>query len=332
VQWDFDNGQTSTSSNPQFSTYTQNGTYLITQIVSKGCFSDTLVKAIDVTGIEKLPPSNLVVTEMAGGHAKLVWNQPPDLTEGYSIERYYKSSGFKERLSAAHYDTTYIDSCLDFNDKYEYQVSSFRRDTFANGWRTNYAPPMPGNRFTTDSFALSQDYTLKADFEINQTGFDVALTDKSVSADSYWWDMGDGTKYFTSAAPLHSYTNENTYTIQQAVERYCPQGIVVKRIDTAKKTIEVKKESISVSELSEASLLIVAPNPFTEQFTITLESDHNFNSCVILDNVGKEIMNYNVSPNADEVTIQMGSFESGAYFIHLKRNSGPPLVRQVIKQ
>lgn len=56
--------------------------------------------------------------------------------------------------------------------------------------------------------------TIKADFDVQSAclSHDVIITDKSVGAQTYLWDFGDGTTS-TDINPSHAYTNVGTYTI-----------------------------------------------------------------------------------------------------------------------
>lgn len=191
-QWDFGNGNTSTTNLPVnvgFTTGDADTTYFIQLIVNNTCGADTFVNFVNVIPNNVNPffntfpaigcaPLTVNLTNVTGSATTYFWdfgNGSGTNTEDASVT-YTAAGNYTVRLIA-------INSCT--------------ADTFYSNVQVNGSPAL--------DFSLSENSICTGQF--------VTAINNSTGASIYSWDFGDG---FQTLAPnpTHSYAADGNYTIQ----------------------------------------------------------------------------------------------------------------------
>jgi len=142
---------------------------------------------------------------------------------------------------------------------------------------------------------------------------------------SYLWEWGDGT-YSTEAYPTHVYVDSGYYTIcltitdgLGCVSTYCDSSTYIYRADGELTMVTINVVNELPSETGTfAADISVAPNPFTEYFTIKIPEE------TFLQNANNEIKLYDLAGNAlltqqinaTETTISTAALPDGVYVLY----------------
>ena len=167
-------------------------------------------------------------------------------------------------------------------------------------------------------------YTTSYDSTLNSFTL-VVDSAAAVAATAYSWDFGDGTTS-TLAAPSHTYTVDTVYTVCMKIVtasgdscQYCHtigidnSGNIYR---TAGFTINVQNNTtVKVPCLSKETTIIIAPNPFTSQTSITFNEEQKNTSIKITDVLGKEIKT--IIFTGKQLKIEKGEMKSGIYFVQI---------------
>ena len=100
------------------------------------------------------------------------------------------------------------------------------------------------------------------DFSFTQNGASIAFTNLSQNYDSLYWDFGDGNTS-TQPNPNHVYSANGTYNACVVVNNICGS---ISHCET------IQVNGVGISETSANHQINIAPNPFSEQFTLTVHA------------------------------------------------------------
>lgn len=133
-----------------------------------------------------------------------------------------------------------------------------------------------------------------AQFNFSINSNTVTFTDQSTDGAAYMWDFGDGNTS-TDQNPIHTYTNNGTYSVKLKVNNGCG-------IDSLSKDVTLAT-GISETDFSTNELLIL-PNPIINgKMNIVFGNAFNNASIKINDITGKSVLVLSTS----------GKFKSGSY-------------------
>lgn len=198
--WDFGDGNTSTDPNPMHM-YTADGTYTITLIASNACGSADMTQTVTVDNSSnvQLPNADFSASVQAGcaplevDFTDLSSNTPD--TWLWSFEGGSPSSSTDQNPSVT------------YSNPGTYSVIL-----------------QAGNGAGMDTEVQISYITIEdvpsAAFNINQDGPEVSFSNNSIAATTYTWDFGDGNSSM-DADPVHTYTDDGTYTITLTASNDC---------------------------------------------------------------------------------------------------------------
>ncbi len=138
----------------------------------------------------------------------------------------------------------------------------------------------------------------------------IVFTNTSTNADSYNWNLGDGTTS-TTANVEHTYTANGNYTVYLEAVNNCgnsthEESLTISTVGT--KTIE--KENIKLY-----------PNPADSYVQIELgEAYKQVKSVSIIDNLGKKLLEIGEIENP-VISLSVEGFEPGVYFVHILKEN-----------
>ena len=104
--------------------------------------------------------------------------------------------------------------------------------------------------------------TANALFTSTQSGATVYFTNQSTGAFTYSWNFGDASPLNTTSSPVHTYTQNGTYTVTLTVTSACGT-------DTYTQVITITEVGVQDNDL--ANTLSIYPNPNNGQFTVSFE-------------------------------------------------------------
>jgi len=205
--WDFGDGGTSNVLSPNY-TYTATGLYDVTLIVTSanGCV-DSLTKSVSVLDFPNAQYT-FIPTTACGPVTASFTNTSTGIANTYQWDF---GNGISSTLEDP-LDVNYIES--DFSDTV-YTIELIATNYCGSDTHTEIitVEPTPTAIFGTD-------------FDTGCTPFEVNIANTSIgSADTYYWDFGDGTTSTTSSSLFqHTYYTGNTptsYTITLVAENNC---------------------------------------------------------------------------------------------------------------
>lgn len=171
-----------------------------------------------------------------------------------------------------------------------------------------------------DNIALFDEYLTTAAFDMSATevlieeGGMVELTNTSQNGETYVWEMGDGTLYFTENA-THAYAEIGIYTIKLY-------------------SINANCDSETEKEFTVTSVVGVADNDNSEQMKVWYDGDrvvieHNLANVEtdihVVNILGKTILTQQSTGTRIEIPISSADFAAGVYFINIR--AGAELIK-----
>ncbi len=300
--WDFGDGNTSTDVDPAH-VYNKNGTYTIRQIAINSCNSDTIYKTVDIDYYRPDGPTNLFVTDLGANYYNITWDASPDFVNGYNVYRRTHPTGFFQILTTFgfHTTTSFPDSCLQTPGDYEYMVTAYKRDTFATGIKVNFSDTI------FEVLNVTNDYSVKSDFSYVQKGDTLFLTNQSLYADSFLWDLDDG---FTSS-------NENPY---RTVGQNGPLRIELFVVGPCGNDVSVQNFNFTTVGLDEKGDKLVRfyPNPTGDVVHFELGESGPWQLTIFAMD-GKKVLEKEVLERITNVDV--GHLSPGTYQVHLTSGS-----------
>ncbi len=186
-QWDFGDGNSSTSVNPTH-TYSASGTYTVSLTATNTCGSN--IKTQQVTIL--LPPVASFTGTPTSGCTPLTV-QFTSTSQGATTYSWSFPGGTPSTSTAANPSIVY-------NTVGSYNVSL----TVTNA---------AGNNTATQTNYITTNTTATAGYTSAVNGSTATFTNTSTNATSYSWNFGDGSPASTETNPSHTYTADGTYTV-----------------------------------------------------------------------------------------------------------------------
>ncbi len=163
-----------------------------------------------------------------------------------------------------------------------------------------------------------------ANFDFTLDGRMVQLTNLSMNADSYAWEVADTIISTTDAS--YTFDSTGTYTITLAAgNAVCPDG------DTTQQTIMVLATSLEETGILEQ--FEVSPNPFVSTTTINYQLNNlqRKGSLSVFNLLGKEVERYTLEQASGQVTIGE-HLSAGVYLVQLQLGNQQSRGIKIIKQ
>jgi Secretion system C-terminal sorting domain/PKD domain len=155
---------------------------------------------------------------------------------------------------------------------------------------------------------------LAANFSFSQSssGDTIFFTNNSVSANSYYWNFGDGTTSNLSN-PFHVYADTGYYNVSLiARDSLCD-------IDRFCQTVLVSPYT-GINEATDNFQFAIFPNPFSDIITIEISKTENL-ELELFNVLGESLKKIDIS-GKQKITLQLGEeFSTGIYFIQLKNKN-----------
>ncbi|HRS53620.1 MAG TPA: M14 family zinc carboxypeptidase, partial [Bacteroidales bacterium] len=157
-----------------------------------------------------------------------------------------------------------------------------------------------------------------ADFNYNESSFDVYFVDLSTGANNRFWDFGDGS-YSNLQNPVHQYTQPGNYNVKLKVTNACGE-------DSITKTISIT----NINEHTSINNIYIYPNPASSYLNIILPSNNQLTwKYCIYDMVGRELQK-GIIKNNDKNIIDIQSLKEGVYFIKIINNLYYSISKKII--
>ncbi len=141
-----------------------------------------------------------------------------------------------------------------------------------------------------------------ADFDPSNDGYEWTFTNTSTGADSYLWDLGDGT-LSEEESPVHTYTANGTYTVCLTAYGDCGEPTYCADIAI----------TVGLAEIDRSSEIVVFPSPASDVFTVR-SSDQRIRSVELIDASGRVVGVYPV-PAVQQHVIRVEGQATGVYTV-----------------
>lgn len=279
IIWDFGDGTTDTSSNPNH-TYTAPGYYTVCQTVMDVCTSTTTCKVIGVcldTALAKFSYSDtlntITLTSNSQNANSYLWNfGDGNLSTNQNPTHTYQQYG------------SYTVCLIVTNDCYSDTLCQNITICAVKGV-ANYTYQHIGKSLT------------------------VQFQNRSTNAQSYRWDFGDG-NLSTSKNPLVVYNRAWVYNVCLTVVDTCGKE------DTYCQQLNMMP--FSIDELTLLESIKIYPNPADDILKIELPNEMKFSTTVSLyDLNGKLLIAKNINKNQKGVNLDLSSLAKGVYMLNL---------------
>gem|GEM_PF-3155792 len=271
--------------------YAQHGVYQVTLRSSNGCGHTFITKTINITCDPLVPDFSYTVG--ANGRDVTFSNLTPNGTR---------------------FDWSFSGSIFSSQQNPSYQFSElkiyFVTLTTSNGCQT----------VTVTKPIDLRCQPSQPSFTVSNTGLTVILDNTSLQSTSYQWDFGDNTTS-TLKSPEHTYTQAGNYQICLAANNYCSQVTTCVNLTLM----------ITGTEDPTAGVVSIAPNPFQDSFTFTLENSADIQRIEIYDALGNQIHVFDKPTLTTDQVVWMGNHRRGVYFMKIVKVSGANFIVKLIK-
>ncbi|MBI9067696.1 MAG: PKD domain-containing protein [Salinivirgaceae bacterium] len=278
--WTFGDSGTATTQNPTH-TYTTAGIYTVTLTATNGEDSDLITKENYITVIA--PPN-------AGTNGTLTICEGTTPTDN---ELFAELGGNPDTGG------TWSNSGL----VYTYTV--------------NATTPCTGNATATVNVTL--DPLAQVSFDIDASGEPIInFTNTSTDADSYSWDLGDGTTETTTNV-AHEYASNNTFTVILSATNPC--GTV-----TSQQNVTIT--TIGITSLNNSTIKIF-PNPTETILNVKLPVKNTAIQLVSLDGI---VLRSITAGKSQDISINVENLSSGVYNLVITTESKEQVIVKVVKK
>lgn len=205
-----------------------------------------------------------------------------------------------------------------FNDEFSSEIESVDGVAMFEGLAAgNYTLIAQNDCGTVEQdVALFDENGVVADFNLSDEevllseGGIVTTTNTSSNGVLYYWNMGDGTEYFTTEVD-HAYDTSGEYIIEMhAVNDYCE--------DITFKTLTVVDNTVSVEDIADDNGLAVWYNG--QQVVVEHEFDGKDADIRVMNILGKTMMATQSADQRTTLNINNEGFAPGVYFVHVSVN------------
>ncbi len=303
--WDFDDSNTSTSSDPVH-TFTANGTYNVCLTVSDSCGNDYQLCSDVVINL----PLNFwnAGASLAGPSPNVSCDQESMSISGLNLADVQQIEWFKDNVSYAVQNAPIASASMNTNGTGDHKAVI----TFTDASQI----------FTgTESFTHNP---AAAMFTFSISNYEVTFTNTSTNHTGvYDWDFDD-LNTSTAANPVHTYLADGTYNVCLTVVDSCGNfspfctDVVVPFI--------APKRAVTADVSTNSPYLQIYPNPSSDRvFIETTESTLN---AELLDALGRKITTIELQNGRGE--IDLSSTANGVYFVRIQNEAGP-ITQRLIK-
>lgn len=294
--WDFGDGNTSTLENPVH-TYTADGFYEVTLIVTNDCGDSTFSENLSIGG----SPIAAFENNLSNGCAPLTVTFT-DISTGVVSNREWIFPG-GDVTTSANQSLTVRYFTPGIYDVILIVENQFGKDSLIKSALIEVQPrPFAG-------------------FEFDVNDLEVSFTNSSTQATNFEWDFGDG-KTSNEENPNHTFPSTGDYFVTlNASNDFCSSSI----------TFTVPISTNSAKDILNSGLVKVFPNPVGDILKIEIESHflNNLNQIELIDINGR-ILDINQEFSSMN-QMNVSTLPSGIYLLRFRANNGD-WVSRFIKQ
>ncbi len=147
------------------------------------------------------------------------------------------------------------------------------------------------------------------------------FTDMSTSANTYYWDFGNGDTS-TLQSPIYTYLTSNNYNVCLTVtdSNGCNVNTSCQTVSfvTAVESAKSNKEEVKIY-----------PIPANKYFNVEVLSSYKNGSIIITDVVGKTVKSININ-DQESVKISTQEMNSGVYFLSIENNGQKVYTKRIL--
>lgn len=285
--WDFGDGNTSNSINPNH-TYQQPGTYNVCLVVTNDCYTDTLCQTVSVC---------LNTTQASFSYSDTL------TTVSFT--------------STSTHATSYL---WDFGDG---SFSTLQNPTYSYQQYGTYTVCLIttndcGSDTTCKTINVCPKVAVANFSSQHKTGLHMQFYQLCTNAVSYMWDFDDG-NFSTSANPSYAFNSAWLFNVCLTVTDTCG------KTDTYCKKIDLSP--FSIDELALLELIKVYPNPANDYVYIELPKELTQNASVTISDVQGKVLATQPLENTAASKLDISQYASGIYIINLQLNGASKQVK-----
>lgn len=139
-----------------------------------------------------------------------------------------------------------------------------------------------------------------------------SFIDESLNGETYGWDFGDNSTS-TLAEPVHTYSNDGTYLVEQTVSNNCFEAI-------ARDTLNLTFTGLNHRQTE--AVVSVFPNPGNGIFNLTIHSEKSYATIVyrVFDSVGKAVAEGSISGEGKVANypVDLSDLGAGLYRLNIR--------------
>lgn len=244
------------------------------------------------------PVANVVATK-AGYHCNISWLASAETNIlGYNIYRKTDTSEIYTKINAAPISgTTYTDLCLYHVGVYTYMVRALKLEQTPSGTYYNLSEGIADTANNTIGLDV------QAAFTYTFSGTNMLVTNSSINAGNYFWDLGNGITT-TLTSPMVTYSTTGVYDVMLVASNGCRSDTIIQ---------QVVYGELGINELNDRSYLKIYPNPSSGVLKIAgLKEPKNIR---IYNVTGQMVFEFKAIELDQEIYI--GNLANGLYFIRI---------------
>ncbi len=160
----------------------------------------------------------------------------------------------------------------------------------------------------------------KAQFDTRAQDLTVAVANRSVGANLYYWTFGDGT-VSNATTPTHTYRKAGTYTL--TLKSSAKNGMMSQKRQVV--TVDKKLRPIALGKL------FIYPNPSTDgRYTIYFPPLYIPLNITVIDAMGHIAYVKDLAAAGGDITLDLNAFKRGLYYVKFEMN-GFSFVQRLIR-
>ncbi len=166
----------------------------------------------------------------------------------------------------------------------------------------------------TDAVDVTVNHAPVTNFTIDNSNEPIVdLTNTSTGADSYSWDLGDGTTGVVTTDVSHEYTTNNTFTVVLYATNSCGTISTQQNVTITNVTIT----NVNIASVNKSDIKIY-PNPNNGLFNVELPKDDN--TLITIINISGQIV-YQIKSTSKQNNINIENYSKGVYFVRIVSDS-----------